>query len=137
MRVVLDTNVVVSAILFGGKPRQILEAALAGHFRICLSDPMAAELHGVLGRPKFGFRGQIVQNIVSELSSLAEWVTPQHHSHLVKDDPDDNHVIDCAIEADADYLVSGDRHLLKIGTCGKTQILTPDSFIATLQKSRS
>ena len=53
MRVVLDTNVIISAVLFGGKPRLILEAALAGHFELFLSDAMVDELHDVLRRPKF------------------------------------------------------------------------------------
>jgi hypothetical protein len=134
MRVVLDTNVLLSAILFGGKPRHIVEAALAGLIRVSISEPILAELKGVLQRPKFGFTPEIVQGIVSELTSIAEWVIPQTHFHLVEDDPADNHVIDCAIAAEADYLVTGDRHLLQIEECGKTRIVNPDTFVRMLEK---
>ena len=102
---VLDTNVLLSAVLFGGKPQQIVESALAGTIRIFMSEPLIAELQGVLQRPKFGFGPQIVQSIVSELTSIAEWVVPKKHFELVRDDPADNHVTDCAIAAEADYLV--------------------------------
>ena len=133
MRIVLDTNVVVSAILFGGKPQEILEAALAGDFCLCVSEPMVAELQGVLQRPKFEFNRQIVQSIVSEITLLAEWVTPTKHFELVEDDPADNDVIDCAVEANADFLISGDRHLLQLGTCVNIQIVSPNSFIKILE----
>ena len=134
MRIVLDTNVVVSAILFGGKPQEILEAALAGDFRLCISEPMVVELQGVLQRPKFEFNRQIVQSIVSEITLLAEWVTPTKHFELVEDDPADNDVIDCAVEANADFLISGDRHLLQLGMCVNIQIVSSDSFIKILEK---
>ena len=128
MKVVLDTNVIVSAILFGGKPRQIMEAVLAGEIQLCVSESMMAELQGVLRRPKFEFDSQIVQSIISEITMLAEWVIPQKHFNLVKDDPADNEVIDCAIEGGADYIISGDRHLLQLERCGETRLISPDEF---------
>jgi uncharacterized protein len=132
MRVVLDTNVIVSAILFGGKPRQILKAGISGTIRIHISNTLVAELQGVLQKPKFGFNSQIIQSIIAEMTSLAEWVEPKEHFDLIDDDPADNQVIDCAIEAKADYIISGDRHLLNLGKCGNTLIVNPDSFTKVL-----
>jgi len=134
MRVVLDTNVLLSAILFGGKPQHIVESALEGVIRVSISEPMLAELQGVLQRPKFGFGPEAVQSIVSELTTIAEWVIPQTHFDLVKNDPADNHMIDCAIAAEADYLVTGDRHLLRLEECGKTRIVNPDTFVRIMPK---
>ena len=136
MRVVLDTNVVVSAILFGGRPQEILKAALAGDLRLCISEAMVTELQGVLQRPKFGFKAEIIQSIISELTLLAEWVTPKTHLNLVKDDPADNQVIDCAVEASADYIITGDKHLLQLGKYGKVEIANPDAFIKMLANRR-
>ncbi len=135
MRVVLDTNVVVSAILFGGKPQEILKAAVAGDLRLCISEAMVTELQGVLQRPKFGFKAQIIQSVISELTLLAEWITPTKHFNFVKADPADNQVIDCAVEASADYIISGDKHLLQQGKCGKVEIANPDAFIKILARS--
>jgi putative PIN family toxin of toxin-antitoxin system len=134
MRVVLDTNIIVSAILFGGKPKEILDAALFGDFQLQISEPMIAELQGVLQRPKFGLSLKFTQSIVSEITMLAEWVTPQRHFDLIANDPADNFIIECAIEAEADFIVSGDRHLLTLGRCGKTEIMNPDSFLMKLGK---
>jgi predicted nucleic acid-binding protein len=86
MRVVLDTDVVASAILFGGKPQAILKASLAGNLRLCIPEPMVTELQGVLQRAKFCFNAQIIQSIISELTLLAEWITPKKHFDLVKED---------------------------------------------------
>ena len=112
MIVVLDTNVILSAVMFGGKPRQILEAALSGTVRLFVSEPLVAELQTVLQRPKFGVGAQFVQTVISELAAIAEWIEPTEHFEVVKDDPSDNRFIDCAVAAKADYLITGDNHLL-------------------------
>ena len=134
MRVVLDTNVILSAILFGGKPRQIIEAALAGTIRIYASEPIISELKSVLGRPKFGLDPQMIESIVMEFSSLVEWVQPRTQVDVIKEDPSDNQVLDCALEAAAEYVISGDDHLLQLERCGEILILNPDSFLRVREK---
>jgi putative PIN family toxin of toxin-antitoxin system len=132
LKVVLDTNVLLSAILFGGKPRQILEAAFEGSIRTFVSQAMIDELQNVLDRPKFGFTSQISQSIVSEIASIAEWIKPTRHHAIVKEDPSDNDILDCAIEAKADYLVTGDNHLLRQVECSGVEIVNPDKFLGVL-----
>jgi putative PIN family toxin of toxin-antitoxin system len=134
MTVVLDTNVVLSAILFGGKPRQVLEAALSGTVRLFVSEPIIAELQRVLQRPKFGISAQFIQTVVSEFTAIAEWVEPTEHFEVVVDDPTDNQFIDCAVAAKVDYIVTGDNHLLKLGQYGKIKIVNADSFTTILSK---
>jgi uncharacterized protein len=136
MTVVLDTNVVLSAVLFGGKPRQVLQSALNGVFQIAVSESTFSELQDVLIRPKFGFSARFVQAITSEIAAIAEWIEPAEHFEIVIEDPKDNQFIDCAVAADAAYLVSGDNHLLKLGKCGKTIILNVDSFIEIFSKPK-
>jgi uncharacterized protein len=127
MKIVIDTNVVLSAILFGGKPRLVLESALSSRVRMFVSEPMIAELQRVLRRPKFGFGAELVQTIVSEVAAAAEWVEP---------DPADNRFLECAAAAQADYLVTGDKHLLKVGVYGSARIVTADAFMTFLAKDR-
>jgi putative PIN family toxin of toxin-antitoxin system len=137
MTVVLDTNVILSAIFLGGKPRQILGAALGGSMRLFVSEPIIAELQRVMQRPKFGISAQFVQTVVSELTAVAEWVEPTKHLEVVDDDPTDNQFIDCAVAANVDYLVTGDSHLLKLGQYGNTRIVNADAFITILSKGKS
>ena len=132
MTVVIDTNVVLSAILFGGKPKQVLEKALSGSIQLAISESPVNELQGVLQRPKFELSAQLVQTIVSEYASIASWIEPSEHFNVVVDDPSDNHFIDCAVAAKADYLITGDRHLLSLGTFRMIKIVSVDNFIDIL-----
>ena len=133
-KVVLDTNVLISAIIYGGKPRTIVEAALAGTIEIYVSEAIIGELEGVLGGPQFGLSAQFVRNTMAELAALAEWVAPGKHINVVQDDPADNFVLDCALAAEADYLVTGDGHLLRLGVCGGVRIISPQEFLEILQR---
>ena len=66
------------------------------------------------------------------MTSVAEWVVPKRHFNLIEADPTDNQVIDCAIEAGADYIISGDTHLLDLGKYRRTLIMNPNSFVRVL-----
>ena len=114
LRVVLDTNVLISAILFGGKPRQILEKAIRGEIRLCLSEPILEELKGVLQRSKFDYSPEMIQFILTELMAIADFVNPSETLNVVLEDPEDNRILECAVEAKANYIISGDLHLLKL-----------------------
>ena len=129
MTVVIDTNVVLSAILFGGKSKQVLEMALSGSIPLAISESLIIELQGVLQRPKFKLSAQLVQTIISEYASIANWIEPSEHFKVVVDDPSDNYFIDCAVAAKADYLITGDRHLLNLGKFKMIKIVSADTFI--------
>jgi putative PIN family toxin of toxin-antitoxin system len=129
MRFVIDTNLLVSGTLFPGLPRQLLEAAQAGEFELCTSNILLAELHGVLGRAKFGKRlahvGLTPENIVRDLRRLAVVVTPVNVLRVVPTDPDDDHVLAAALAGAADLIVSGDRRdLLPLGRYQGIAIVT-------------
>jgi putative PIN family toxin of toxin-antitoxin system len=132
MTVVIDTNVVLSAILFGGKPRQVLEKAVSGSIELAVSEPLVTELQGVLQRPKFGLSAQLIRTILSEYGSIAIWKEPSEHFDVIPDDPSDNHFIDCAVAAKADYLITGDKHLLNLGVFRMTKIVGVDDFLDIL-----
>ncbi len=132
MRVVLDTNVLISAILHGGNSREILQAAISGTIDVSVSEALIKELQDVLQRPQFGLSVQFVQNTIAELTAIAEWVVPQKHHDLIEDDPSDNLILDCAVAAEVDYLVTGDSHLLRLKTCGTVKIINPKDFVDLL-----
>lgn len=116
MRLVLDTNCVVSAFLWGGPPRQIVDAAVAGQCELFTSGALLAELEDVLAREKFKPRPLSAQTSVAQL--LAEYtgqVTVVHATSIaptIQADPDDDQVLACAVAAKADLIVSGDSDLL-------------------------
>lgn len=120
MRVVADTNVVVSGLLWKGPSRRLLDAARAGRIALFTSLPLLAELEDVLHRPKFAARlaraGVTARELTLGYSALATTVSPAGLPPSVLDDPDDDAVLACAIPAAADVIASGDRHLLALGT---------------------
>ena len=120
MRVVLDTNTLVSGtISANGPPRRLLNAAIEQAFEFCTSPTLLAELLDVLSRQKFSQRlsqaGLSPELVVADLRNIATLVIPINVPHVIQDDPDDDHVIACAIAASADLIVSGDKHLHNLG----------------------
>lgn len=132
IKVVLDTNVLISGVLFGGNPRKIIEHGMRGSIRICISGPIFDELKRVLQRPKFSFPPEIIQIISEELLHIADFVNPAVRLAVIPYDPADNRVLECAVESDADYIVSGDKHLLRLKTYQNIQIIEPAQFVSEI-----
>lgn len=133
--VVLDTNVLISAFLFGGAPREIVEWIIAGAVDCSLSPAILDEVRGVLKRPKFSLSPRQAMSIVEELGSLCEIVNPSASIRRVIADPDDDRVLECAIEARADAIVSGDTHLLELGKYRGILILNPSDFLRAMREN--
>lgn len=116
----LDTNALVSGVISaGGPPRRLLDGARAQAFEMCSSTVLLAELLDVLSREKFAARlaraGLTPLSIVSELRRMAHMVAPDNVPRVIENDPDDDHVVACAVAAHADLIVSGDKHLHSLG----------------------
>jgi len=133
--VVLDTNVLISAFLFGGAPREIVELIVAGVVDCSVSPAILDEVRGVLKRPKFGLSPRQAMSIVEELGGLSEVVNPSTSIHRIIADPDDDRVLECVIEARADAIVSGDAHLLELGRYKRILILNPSDFLQAMREN--
>ena len=127
IRVVLDSNIYISALLFGGKPREVIALAENRLLDIYSSEPIKDEVERVL-RDKFRWSKERVAAGASYLWSLCHPVDPQCS---VSDcsDPDDNRVLECAIEAKAAFIVTGDEHLLALDPYRRIAILRPRHFL--------
>jgi hypothetical protein len=129
VRIVLDTNVVVSALLWGGTPFRLIQSATDGIVTLYTSPELLAELRGVLGHAHLALRLQrqnaSVEEAMTLYGALAINVSPTVLPRVVAADADDDHVVAAAIAAKADLIVSGDRHLLDIGSHRGIRIITP------------
>ena len=128
-RIVLDTNVLISAILFGGKPRKVLDLVLSGSLDCTLSIAILDELRDVLQRPKFGFSADVCLHITEELHGVCAIISPSVRVDAIPYDPDDNRILECAVEAHAHFIVSGDPHLLDLGEFESIRILSPAAYL--------
>lgn len=137
MRIVLDTNVVVSALLWRGTPHRLREAIRqhAGT-ELFTSAALLDELARVLARPfaaqRLALIGADARALLADYALAADLVTPLAVPSVIAADPDDDHVIAAAVAAEADLVVSGDRHLLALGTHRTIRILTPAEALARI-----
>lgn len=131
MRVVLDTNTLVSALLSPhGPPRRLLDDARMQVFDLCSSPVLIAELLDVVSREKFARRfaeaGLTPLGMVGEIRRLSTMAAPASVPRVVANDADDDHVLACALAGNADLIVSGDKHLLGLGGAYQgIRIVTP------------
>lgn len=136
MRVVADTNVIVSALLWNGSPRRILEAAERGLLRLFSSPALLAELEDVLGRSKFSRRfaaaGLTPGGLVLSYRTATAIVEAATIDPVIRVDPDDDEVLACAVACDAQAIVSGDPHLLALGEFRGVPIVTPQELLSRL-----
>lgn len=110
LRITADSNVIVSGLNFPGNPRRILALAGAGNVRLAVSDAILAEVADVLQRDKFSWTRGEAKQAIEELLRIADHVGPGQPVDLVKSDPDDNRILECAAAARSDYRVTGDKH---------------------------
>jgi putative PIN family toxin of toxin-antitoxin system len=131
-RVVLDTNVLVSGVRFGGKPRILLQRIVLSQFVLIVSEDILAELARVLS-VKFSWHSALIASTLNRIRIVADMADPEF---VLTDcaDPDDNRILEAAVEGRADYIVSGDkRHLLRMKSFRGIEILTVSDFLQRLE----
>ncbi len=137
MIVVLDTNVVISALLSpSGPPAQVIKRLEAGEFSVVVSKAMLDELRRTLSYPEVlklvKFSKEVLDNFIGYYVSGASLVEPQFKVNVIKEDPADNRILECALAGGASFIVTGDRHLLDLREYQSVVILPPAGFIALL-----
>lgn len=136
VKVVFDTNVLVSAHFWKGPPYRCVLAVEAGLAILVLSDPILTELSDKLA-DKFGLSASEVDPILERLRKHAELTRIQGMAGWVSQDPDDDKFIETALVGGAGIIVSGDRHLLALGTVQGIEILTVRQFLDRLADAAS
>ena len=122
MRVVVDTNILVSALIKRGKPRKLVLKLLEAH-TVILSRQMLAELADVLTRDKFMITSSQFESFLSGLVRKSKIVSAGSRFKVISEDPDDDVVLNTAYNGKADYIVTGDRHLLSLKEFKRTKIV--------------
>lgn len=126
-RVVLDTNILISGVVFGGKPREILEMAKTRVIQGVISQILLAELGEVLSK-KFDYPKSRVLQINRKMKKIFNVVYPVESINIVRDD-DDNRVLEAAVAGGCDYIVTGDEDLLVLKKYKNIKVLTPGEFL--------
>lgn len=140
MRVVLDTNVIISALLVRGSiPHEILNASTEGRFEVIVSGEILRELTRVLFYPRIRQKRWMtdkeVRGFILSLANSAVRASGTFPMEVVEDDPGDDKFVAAAVEQGADYVVSGDAHLTGIGKYRGVKFLTPAQFYELLRRA--
>jgi putative PIN family toxin of toxin-antitoxin system len=134
-RVTADSNIWISALIFGGKPMQLVDLAIVNEVEIAISAPLLDETLRIM-RHKFKRTPEQLQTAEDYIIAIAKRVAPNERIDAVPTDVDDNHVVECAVAAGSDVIVSGDSDLLRLGTFRGITIQKVSDFLAAFQ-SRS
>ncbi len=136
MKIVLDTNVLISALIKQGKPRNLSREIIHNHTLI-ISKELLEELAITANEPKIlrYVNQQDIADFLRDLASSAEFVRTRSRFRLVKDDPEDDIVLRAAFDGKASYVASGDKHLLALKQFRRIKIVTVDERLKILTRS--
>lgn len=135
-KVLLDTNILISALGWKGKPRILFEKCLRGELELVTSPNQLEELNNVMDYPKFKFTEEDKATFISILLEVVRMVEIPGKVKVIADDPDDDAILETAIVGDVDYLISGDPHLLRLKEFAKVKIVTASEFFDKVYKEK-
>ncbi len=131
IKVVLDNNVFISALFWKGAPYQIFRKILEGAILNSVSPQILKELKERL-LEKFKLPPEKVKEFLEIIIFNSQIVYPKKKVNIVKKDPSDNKIIECALESKASFVISGDRHLLEIKEYKRIKIISPKEFLSKI-----
>lgn len=126
---ILDTNIYISAFIFAGKAREVLDMAIENKVNICISEDILNEIKKILKRKKFSLNNSYIHSILSEIESITNMVYPDNKISDICRDRDDHIILECAEKSKTDFIITGDQDLLVLNEYLKTQILSPADFL--------
>jgi putative PIN family toxin of toxin-antitoxin system len=127
-RIVADTNIYISALNFAGTAEEVLALGRAGIVEVFISPPILEEIGGVLLR-KFRWTAPRVREATRSIRSFATLVHPEESVKVVREDEADDRILECALAARAEAIVTGDQHLLKLKRFRGIPIMSPRDFL--------
>lgn len=138
MKITVDTNVLVSAAFWYGPSNEIIGRVENGEIELFLSEEIIEEFRGVLDYKEI--RDKIKNKHLESLKTLdtiiyiSKIINPIKKIDIIKEDPDDNKILECALTGNVDYIVTQDNHLLKLKEFEGIKILAPKEFLRTIDK---
>jgi len=131
MNVVVDANIFISGIYRGGNPRNVLKTLVDGIGTLFITDEIVDEIEHALKKPKLGLTAEEVKGWITEIEKLGEKIviSPKYRVTGICRDPDDNKYLECALAANADYIISGDRDLLDLKEYHKVKIVNARDYL--------
>ena len=138
MKITVDTNVLISATFWHGDSNKIILLAESKKIELTMSKEIVQEYAEVLKydeiKNKINDKGLTTKYSLGKIISISKIVSPKEKFDIIKEDKDDNKIIDAAVEGKSDYIVSSDRHLLELKEFKGIKIVTPKEFLGLIGK---
>jgi len=128
----LDTNIYVSALVYGGTPLRLLHLAIEGDLEVAISQPILDETLRIL-REKFGWSRERLKQAETLIIGFARQVSPSQNLNVIKEDEPDNRILECAAEAGSEFIVSGDKDLHRLGQYGNVRVIKVADMLDIIQ----
>jgi len=137
LKVVYDTNIIVSAVLHKGRlPASLLSLALEGKVRLFVSKELLREYEGILKRPKFKLDGEEIEDLMKLIKKKSIKVKPTKRLTTINKDPADNRILECALEAEADFIVTGNKKHFLFDKFHGVKVVNPQKFATHFMTNR-
>lgn len=130
LRILIDTNIYISAVLFQGKPRNVVQDLIEEKFIGYISSEILKEIEDTLFKPKFGLKGEFIQLVISEIRDINKIIkNVPIKDYLNLRDRNDYHILESAFSANVDFLITGDKDLLSLEKIPNFRIISPDEYL--------
>ena len=136
MKIVLDANIFISSFFWGGNPRLVLERVITGKDELYITKEILGEIESVMGRPKFHVKKEEVDYFINSIEEIGNKIVSKRQVNNGSRDKTDNKYIECAITANADYIISGDMHLLELKEYKNVKIVTAKDYLESKGRSK-
>ena len=137
MKITTDTNILVSSTFWTGDSLKIIESVEKKEIDLYLSKEIIEEFSSVLNykdiQDKIKDKNLVMKRTVEQILTMSNIIEPKRKVEIVKEDIDDNKIIECAVEAGVDYIITKDKHLLKIKEFEGIEIITPEEFVKKIK----
>jgi|SRR3989344_719234 len=135
LKIIADTNVLISAFIALGNEYEVLKLAKLEHIKIILSLELLEEFNNVIAREKFGFSKEQIGDFTKQILDITETIYSSSKIDAIKEDIEDNKVLEAAVDGKVDYIVSGDEHLLKLREFRGIKIVNAKEFLSLIKRT--
>jgi putative PIN family toxin of toxin-antitoxin system len=129
MKIVIDTNIFISSFFWGGTPRKIIERIIEGKDKLFICKEILQEVASVMARPKFNVSNEYIVRFIHSIEEIADYIILTGIVEQICRDSEDDKILECALLANVDYIITGDADLLILKEFQGIKIITPNEYI--------
>jgi len=129
MKIVIDSNIFISAFFWGGKPKEIFDRVLNGFDELYITDEIVNEIKKVMSSNKFAVNSNDIKDYINIIEKYSKKIVSKNNIKSISRDADDDKILQCGIDGNVDYIITGDNDLLILKEYNKIKIIKPKEYL--------